>query len=196
MNEFGKLRLRCPVVVEGKYDKIRLSNVVETPILVLDGFSVFRDAEKKALLARVCREQGLILLTDSDRAGTFLRNRLKGILQGGQIYQVYAPQLRGKEKRKNAPSADGLLGIEGTDGKLLRDVLLPFAAEGDAPTGAGVSKAEWFAHGFSGGENAAEKRKALAKALDLPDHLTSGGLLEAINLLVDRETYERIRTTI
>ena len=196
MGNNEKLALRCPVAVEGKYDKIRLENVVSTPVLVLNGFGILHDTEKKRLLARICREQGLILLTDSDRAGTFLRGKLKGILQGGTVYQVYAPQIHGKEKRKTAPSADGLLGIEGTDGKALRELLLPFAAENGLPSGAGVSEAEWFAHGFSGGKNASEKRKALAKALDLPDNLTSRGLLEAINLLVSRETYERIRETL
>lgn len=193
MKNDERLILRCPVAVEGKYDKIRLENVVQTPVFVLNGFGIFRDTEKKELLSRVCREQGLILLTDSDRAGAFLRGKLKGILRGGTVYQVYAPQRKGKEKRKSAPSADGLLGVEGTDGKTLRELLLPFAAENGLPHGAGVTEAEWYAHGFSGGENASEKRKELARALDLPDNLTSRGLLEAINLLVDRETYERTR---
>lgn len=196
MENNEKLILRCPVVVEGKYDKIRLSNIVSTPVFVLDGFGIFRDTEKKKLLARVCKEQGLILLTDSDRAGTFLRGKLKGILQGGIVYQVYAPQIRGKEKRKNAPSADGLLGIEGTDGAVLRELLAPFAAENGLPHGAGLTEAEWYAHGFSGGENASERRKALAQALGLPDNLPSRGLLEAINLLTDRETYERARESL
>lgn len=196
MEKHEKLRLRCPVAVEGKYDKIRLSGVVETPIIVLDGFRVFRDAEKKLLLTRVCREKGLILLTDSDRAGAFLRGRLKSILQGGTLYQVYAPPLPGKERRKTSPSADGLLGIEGTDARVLREILSPFVCGGDEPAGAGVTRAEWYAHGFSGGENASARRAELAKRLGLPENLTSGGLLEAVNLLVSREAYDEIRETI
>ncbi len=188
-----KLKLRYPVVVEGKYDKIRLSNILDSPILVLDGFSVFNDAEKKMLLKRVCREKGLILLTDSDRAGTFLRGRLKGILTEGKVYQVYAPQLSGKEKRKKHSSADGLLGVEGIDTATLRKLLEPFAWEAEAPSPAGITSAQWYADGFSGGANASAKRQRLAKALELPDNLSSGALLEAVNLLCDQDTYEKVK---
>lgn len=195
-----KLRLRCPVAVEGKYDKIRLANIVETPILVLGGFSVFNDGEKKALLRRICAESGLILLTDSDRAGAFLRAKLKGMLpadeSAGKLYQVYAPMREGKEARKKAPSADGLLGVEGIDDETLYALLAPFANEGAEPMGANISKAQWYADGFSGGEGSAEKRRKLAGALDLPENLSSGALLEAINLLCSGEAYERAKGSI
>lgn len=196
-----KLRLRCPVAVEGKYDKIRLANFVETPILVLGGFSVFNDGEKKALLRRVCAETGLILLTDSDRAGAFLRAKLKGMLPDGKLYQVYAPMREGKEARKKAPSAEGLLGIEGMDDETLYTLLAPFAdanaeSSGDAPVGAQITRAQWYADGFSGGEGSGEKRKKLARALDLPENLSSGALLEAINLLCSGEAYERAKGSI
>lgn len=191
-----KLRLRCPVAVEGKYDKIRLANFVETPILVLGGFSVFNDGEKKALLRRICAENGLILLTDSDRAGAFLRAKLKGMLPEEKLFQVYAPMREGKEKRKTQRSADGLLGVEGIDDETLYALLAPFAAEQAIPAGAGISKAAWYADGFSGGAGSAEKRKKLAKALDLPDNLSSGALLEAVNLLCSAEAYERAKGAI
>ena len=191
-----KLRLRCPVAVEGKYDKIRLANFVETPILVLGGFSVFNDGEKKALLRRICAESGLILLTDSDRAGAFLRAKLKGMLPEGKLYQVYAPMREGKEARKKAPSADGLLGVEGIDDETLYALLAPFADETVEPKGAAISKAQWYADGFSGGEGSGEKRKRLARALDLPENLSSGALLEAINLLCSGEAYERAKGSI
>ena len=200
-----KLRLRCPVAVEGKYDKIRLANFVETPILVLGGFSVFNDEEKKALLRRICAESGLILLTDSDRAGAFLRAKLKGILptdgSAGKLYQVYAPMRAGKETRKKKGSADGLLGVEGIDDETLYGLLAPFAdanfaSEGAEPKGAAVSKAQWYADGFSGGEGSAEKRRRLAKALGLPENLSSGALLEAINLLCSEEAYERAKGSV
>lgn len=196
-----KLRLRCPVAVEGKYDKIRLSNIVETPILVLGGFSVFNDGEKKALLRRVCGSCGLILLTDSDRAGAFLRAKLKGMLPDGKLYQVYTPMREGKEARKRAPSADGLLGVEGIDDETLYALLAPFAEEtctGERaePAGAAVSRAQWYADGFSGGEGSAERRRRLASALDLPVNLSSGALLEAINLLCSGEAYERAKNSI
>lgn len=191
-----KLRLRCPVAVEGKYDKIRLANFVETPILVLGGFSVFNDGEKKALLRRVCDESGLILLTDSDRAGAFLRAKLKGMLPEGKLYQVYAPMREGKEGRKKAPSADGLLGVEGIDDETLYALLAPFADSSAEPKGAAISKAQWYADGFSGGDGSGEKRKKLARALDLPENLSSGALLEAVNLLCSGEAYERAKESI
>ena len=195
-----KLRLRCPVAVEGKYDKIRLANIVETPILVLGGFSVFNDGEKKALLRRICAGSGLILLTDSDRAGAFLRAKLKGMLPAGEtagkLYQVYAPMREGKEARKKAPSADGLLGVEGIDDETLYALLAPFANEEAEPMGAKISKAQWYADGFSGGEGSAEKRRRLAGALDLPENLSSGALLEAVNLLCSGEAYERAKSSI
>lgn len=190
-----KLRLRCPVAVEGKYDKIRLANLVETPILVLNGFSVFHDGEKKALLRRVCGEKGLILLTDSDRAGAFLRAKLKGILPGEKLFQVYAPSREGKEARKKKGSADGLLGVEGIDDETLYGLLAPFA-QADLPQGASVSRAQWYADGFSGGAGSAEKRRRLAETLELPGNLSSGALLEAVNLLCSQEAYERAKASI
>jgi len=190
----ARLRLRCPVAVEGKYDKIKLSAVVETPILVLNGFSVFNDGEKKALLRRVCRETGLILLTDSDRAGQFLRNKLKGLLpedaEGKGVFQVYAPSVEGKEKRKQTPSADGLLGIEGIDTDTLYRILLPFADESGEVRGANVTNEEWYAAGLSGGTNASERRRMLARKAGLPETLTGKALREAVNLLLTREQFE------
>lgn len=203
-----KLRLRCPVAVEGKYDKIRLANLVETPILVLNGFSVFNDGEKKALLRRVCAESGLLLLTDSDRAGAFLRAKLKGMLPEGKLFQVYVPMREGREARKKKRSADGLLGVEGIDDETLYNLLLPFADEQapaaqecdahicDAQKCAAVTRAQWYADGFSGGEGSAERRRKLAKALDLPTNLSSGALLEAINLLCSADAYERAKQTL
>ena len=161
---------------------------------------MFNDGEKKALLRRVCGSCGLILLTDSDRAGAFLRAKLKGMLNADKsaqkLYQVYAPMREGKEARKKSPSADGLLGIEGIDDETLYALLAPFADETKEPMGAAISKAQWYADGFSGGEGSGEKRKRLARALDLPENLSSGALLEAINLLCSGEAYERAKGSI
>lgn len=192
----NKMKLRCPVVVEGKYDKIRLSNLVETPIIVLGGFSVFNDAQKKALLRRICAENGLILLADSDRAGTFIRSKLRGILIEGKVYQVYTPQFAGKERRKDAPSADGLLGVEGIDCDTLRALLAPYEVGAEERALAGITKAMWYADGFSGGEGSAERRRQLAKMLDLPDNLSSGALLEAVNLTCTVETYKKAKQSL
>jgi ribonuclease M5 len=184
----GKLKLKYPVVVEGKYDKSKLSIFVETPIITLDGFSVFNNSEKQQLLKRLARGDGIILLTDSDRAGNFIRAKLKGILKG-KIYNVYAPVILGKERRKKAPSADGLLGVEGIASKELRKILSPFVVDSDETKSANIDKARFYEDGFSGNENSVEKRKKLAKLLSLPETLTSKALLEAINLLVSESDY-------
>ncbi len=184
-----KLNLAYPVIVEGRYDKAKLSGVVATPIIALDGFSIFNNQEKQQLLKRLSRENGVILLTDSDRAGNFIRSKLKGILKG-KIFNVYAPSIVGKERRKSTPSADGLLGVEGMDGGVLRELLLPFAVDGNNITGADISKSRFYSDGFSGGANSAVLRAALAKELSFPQTLTANALLEAINLLVPLEEYE------
>lgn len=182
-----KLRLKYPVIVEGKYDKAKVSMLVSTPIISLDGFSVFNNTEKQMLLKRLSRENGVILLSDSDRAGHFIRSKLKGIIKG-TIYNVYAPEIIGKEKRKKTPSADGLLGVEGISVKTLRDLLLPFA-EDSLPQGASITKARFYEDGFSGGDGSSFRRARLAEYLSLPRTLTSKALLEAINLLITEDEY-------
>ncbi len=183
-----KLNLKYPVIVEGKYDKAKVSLVVSSMIITLDGFSVFNNKEKQLLLKRLSDESGVILLTDSDRAGNFIRAKLKGILKG-KIYNVYAPTVVGKERRKNAPSADGLLGVEGIDSGVLREILLPFEGDG-APSGAGITKSQFYSDGFLGGDGSSQRRKMLANYLSLPESLTSKALFEAINLLISNTEYE------
>jgi len=183
-----KLRLKYPVVVEGKYDKAKVSLVVATPIIALDGFSFFNNKEKQQLLKRLSREKGIILLADSDRAGNFIRGKLKGFLNG-KIYNVYTPAISGKERRKKAPSADGLLGVEGIDSNILRELLVPFSND-NMIASANISKARFYADGFSGTDNSAYRREKLAALLSLPTSLTSKALLEAINLLITNEEYE------
>lgn len=183
-----KLNLKFPIVVEGRYDKAKVSVVICSPIICLDGFSVFNSREKQSLLKRLSREKGLIILTDSDRAGNFIRSRLKGILNG-KLYNVYAPSIFGKERRKKTFSADGLLGVEGIDSQTIKELLLPFVEE-NAPRGANISKTRFYDDGFSGGDNSSVRRANLARELALPETLTSKALLEAINLLITEEEYE------
>ena len=184
-----RLRLKYPVIVEGKYDKAKVCLAVSTPVIALDGFSVFNNVEKQQLLKRLARGDGIILLTDSDRAGNFIRAKLKGILKGN-IYNVYAPSVVGKERRKKHESADGLLGVEGIELQTIKALLTPFADD-DLPKGANISKARFFSDGFSGGENSSTRRMALCRQLALPESLTSKALLEAINLLISEEEYEK-----
>ena len=183
----AKLKLKYPVVVEGKYDKAKVSLFVSTPIIALDGFSVFNNSEKQMLLKRLSRENGIILLSDSDRAGQFIRSKLKGILKG-TIYNVYAPAILGKERRKKTASADGLLGVEGISAQTLRGLLAPFA-EDELPVGASITKTRFYEDGFSGSDGSALRRERLAEYLSLPKTLTSKALLDAINLLITEDEY-------
>ena len=183
-----KLNLRFPVIVEGKYDKAKLSLVVSSPIITLDGFSVFKNEEKKGLLKRLSNEKGMILLADSDRAGNFIRSKLKGILKGN-IYNVYTPAIKGKERRKEKESADGILGVEGVDSSILRDLLLPFVGD-EIKNHSQITKMRFYEDGFSGSSNSSEKRQRLAEMLNLPKTLTAKALLDAINLLCTEAEYQ------
>jgi ribonuclease M5 len=183
-----KLNLRFPVIVEGKYDKAKLSLVVSSPIITLDGFSVFKNEEKKGLLKRLSNEKGIILLADSDRAGNFIRSKLKGILKGN-IYNVYTPAIKGKERRKEKESADGILGVEGVDSSILRDLLLPFVGD-EIKNQSQITKMRFYEDGFSGSSNSSEKRQRLAEMLNLPKTLTAKALLDAINLLCTEAEYQ------
>lgn len=180
-----KLSLEYPVVVEGKYDKIKLDAIVATPIITLDGFSFFND-KKKQQLFRKYAENGIIILTDSDRAGAFIRSKLRGYTKG-TIINVYAPSVIGKEKRKSVSSKDGLLGVEGIDVKTLRTLLTPY--EGREKTAPYLTKARMYADGLSGGENSSLLRHTVALLLGLPSNLSPNAFAEAINTMIPEDEY-------
>ena len=188
-------KIKEVIVVEGRYDKNALSQVVDATVITLGGFSVFNDKEKLAFLRRLGEKQGLIVLTDSDGAGFVIRNYLKGALPKELVKQAYIPDIHGKERRKRAPGKEGKLGVEGMKPEVLLEALRRAGAtfldeEGEAKKkGAPITKADLFALGLTGGENSAGKRQALLKSLELPEHLTPNGLLEALNLLYDRESF-------
>lgn len=196
--EENKLVLKYPVLVEGKYDKIKLSNIISSPIISLGGFSVFNNKEKLALIRRLSVQKGIIVLTDSDKAGMFIRGKLKGFVNKEKLKNVYVPRIHGKERRKNKPSKEGILGVEGIDSVLLRSLLERFSADTDEAKfkGAHITSAEFYADGFSGGSNSENKRKLLARELALPTNMTSKALLEAINMLVTRAEYEQAKHTV
>ena len=188
-------KIKEVIVVEGRYDKNALSQVVDATVITLGGFSVFNDKEKLAFLRRLGEKQGLIVLTDSDGAGFVIRNYLKGALPKELVKQAYIPDIHGKERRKRAPGKEGKLGVEGMKPEVLLEALRRAGAtfldeEGEREKkGAPITKADLFALGLTGGENSAGKRQALLKSLELPEHLTPNGLLEALNLLYDRESF-------
>ena len=195
-------RIKEVIVVEGRYDKNTLSQVVDAVIITLGGFAVFNDREKLAFLRRLAERQGLIVLTDSDGAGFVIRNYLKGALPGGRVKQAYIPGVRGKERRKRRPGREGKLGVEGMSPNLLLEVLRRAGATfedagtenaaGTAEAKKPITKADLFALGLSGGTGSAARRQALLKRLELPEHLNANGLLEALNLLFSREELEKL----
>ena len=185
------------IVVEGRYDKNTLSQVVDATVITLGGFSVFNDREKLAFLRRLAEKQGLIVLTDSDGAGFVIRNYLKGALPKELVKQAYIPDIHGKERRKRTPGKEGKLGVEGMKPEVLLTALERAGAtflDETAPKKAGtpITKADLFELGLTGGQDSAARRQALLKKLDLPEHLTANGLLEALNLLYSREELENL----
>ena len=190
-----KRRVREVIVVEGRYDKNALAQVVEATILETRGFGIFRDREMAAFLRRLARERGLILLTDSDGAGFVIRNHLRGILPPGTVKHAYIPDVHGKERRKRAPGKEGKLGVEGMPPAVLLQALERAAAtceDGEAlpEKGTRITKADLMELGLAG-PGSVERRSVLQRQLDLPERLTANGLLEALNLLYSREEFLR-----
>nr|WP_325200954.1 DUF4093 domain-containing protein [uncultured Oscillibacter sp.] len=189
-------RVREVIVVEGRYDKNTVSQVVDATVVTLGGFAVFNDKEKLAFLRRLAEKRGLVILTDSDGAGFLLRNYLKGALPKDRVKQAYIPDVKGKERRKRKGGKEGKLGVEGMSPAVLLEALRRCGAtfEDAAPPerGEAITKADLYALGLSGGEGSAERRRCLLKRLDLPEHLTANAMLEALNLLFGREELERL----
>ncbi len=185
------VKLDRPVIVEGKYDKLRLQSVIDAPIITTGGFRIFNDKEKRAMIRRLAAENGIYVLTDADGAGLVIRNLLRGTVPKEKITNIYIPAVHGKEKRKAVPSKEGLLGVEGIDEATLTSLFAPFAADSDvdAPIRkrTPVTKSDFFSLGLSGGEGSAARRVALAAYWKLPPYMSANALLEAINLLYSKE---------
>ncbi len=188
-------KVREVIVVEGRYDKNTISQVVDATVVTLGGFSVFNDREKLAFLRRLAQERGLIVLTDSDGAGFVLRNYLKGALPKDRVKQAYIPDIAGKERRKRRPGKEGKLGVEGMPPTVLLEALRRCGATFEdesaeaAPAEQPITKADLYELGLTGGPDSAEKRREVLRRLDLPAHLTANGLLEALNLLYGRRAF-------
>ena len=189
-----KLKIPIPIVVEGKYDKITLSSVLDAHIITTGGFGIFSQGELLALIRKIGSERGIILLTDSDGAGGVIRSYISSALPKEKIINLYTPCIAGKEKRKKGPSKSGILGVEGMSAETIRRIFAPFAdANADLSKfekrGEVITKSDLFADGLSGRPDSAARRAALAKALDLPPTLTANALLEALNRLYGKESY-------
>ena len=187
------ITLDRPVIVEGKYDKQKLSSILNTTIITTNGFRIFNDREKRALIRRLAEKNGIFVLTDADGAGLVIRNLLRGCVPREKITHLYIPAVAGKERRKAAPSKEGLLGVEGIDEETLTRIFAPFAVGGDGEPSAPkntVTKTDFYEAGLSGGEGSAARRARLAQFLRLPPHMSANALLEAINLLYSKDEYD------
>lgn len=193
-----KKKIREVIVVEGRYDKNTLSQVVDAVIVETGGFSVFHNKEKLDYLRRLARERGLILMTDPDGAGFVIRNYLKGALPKGCVKQAYVPDIAGKERRKRHGSKEGKLGVEGMRPQVILDALRRAGAtfaqqdESEMPVHPVITKADFYEWGLSGRPDSTARRAAVLHALDLPAHMTANALLEFINAVGTHEQVAEI----
>lgn len=191
-----KLKIKEAIVVEGRYDKNTLSQVVDAVIIETSGFGIFSDKEKLKLLRDIAQKRGLIIFTDSDGAGFMIRNHIKGSVDNDRIKQAYIPDIMGKEKRKRTGSKEGKLGVEGMKPAVIRDALIRAGATVEntdavqAKQGKDITKTDLFCMGLSGGEGSAVKRAKLIKALELPERLSADALLDVLNALYTKEEFE------
>ena len=189
------VRIREAIVVEGRYDKNTLSQIVDAPILETSGFGIFKDKKQLELLRKVAKIRGLIVFTDSDGAGFVIRNHLKSAIDGRCLKHAYIPDIPGKERRKSAPGKEGKLGVEGMSPEIILEALRRAGAtiEGeDTPARNGITKQDLVELGLSGGANSAEKRQKLLRKLDLPEHMSANAMLQALNLLYSAEELRSI----
>ena len=196
-----KYKISLPIVVEGKYDKNTLCQIFDATVIYVGGFSVFNSKEKQALLRKIA-VNGIILLTDSDGGGKQIRSFLNGILPREKVHNLYIPSVKGKERRKSAPSKAGTLGVEGMDRDTLLRVLSPFIIDGEGTADDATraeffeekerkmtTKLDFFRDGLSGSDGAAERRAALALYFELPPDMTANALIEALNIITDYDGY-------
>lgn len=191
------IKLKQAVVVEGKYDKIKLSSIIDAPIIVTNGFSIFKDKEKLNYIKEVAKKRGILIMTDSDNAGFMIRNRiLKAVGKENEVINVYIPDVFGKEKRKKNMSAEGKLGVEGIDSKVLIETLEKFGVTAsqskECSKAKEITKTDLFNFGLSGGENSEMKRKVLLKKLNLPQNMTANSMLGALNIFLTYNEFKNI----
>ena len=189
------VKIKEAILVEGRYDKNTLSQVVDAPILETNGFGIFKDKKQMALLRQVAEKRGLIVFTDADGAGFVIRNHIKSAIPGKFLKHAYTPDILGKERRKDKAGREGKLGVEGMRPEVILEALRRAGAtiEGeDAPAAQVITKQDLMDLGLSGGPDSSAKRLALLKKLDLPEHMSANALLQALNMLYSLEELERI----
>lgn len=188
----NKLSLSYPVIVEGKYDKIKLSSVISSQIIVLNGFAVFKEKEKVALIKKLSQKTKLIVLTDPDGAGLVIRNYIKNIVPHDRLINLYIPEIKGKERRKAEMSKEGLLGVEGIDNEALYKILEPFCIDGVIKEHTSVTRADLYDDGLLGGNDSSLLRKKLCIKCGLPQNISTSALVEALCLLYSHDEYKAL----
>ena len=189
-----RIRITLPIAVEGRYDKSTLLSIFDTTVITLGGFGIFNSKEKQALLRKVAKD-GIIILTDSDGAGKLIRSFLNGIIPKDKIYNLYIPKVQGKEKRKSTPSKEGLLGVEGMGREELIRVLSPFIVNDESAcakkrkTDNMITKVDFYMDKLTGFDNSSSLRDKLAECYGLPSGMNANALLEALNIISDRDEY-------
>lgn len=185
------------VIVEGKYDKIKLSNILDALIIETNGFGIFKDKERLEFIRRLARERGIILITDSDHSGFQIRNYISNGIPKECIKHIYIPDIYGKEKRKKEPSKEGKLGVEGISDDILKNLFEKCGVNCKAVSSENrITNYDLFAAGISGTPNAGIKRKKLLKSLNLPEFLSVNSLLSYLNTQMTKEEFENYITTI
>ena len=189
----NKISIPYPVIVEGKYDKIKLDSIIDTTVLATDGFGVFKSDEKKALFRALACQDKVIVLTDPDGAGLSIRAFLSQILPPDKIINLYVPERAGKEKRKTEPSKQGLLGVEGIDADTLRALFEPLCGDllQKAPKEK-ITKSDLYSDGLSGSPGSAVKRREFCARAGLPQNISANALVDIVNLLYGRERYKKL----
>jgi ribonuclease M5 len=187
----NKIKINVPIIVEGKYDLIKLQSIIDGHIIKTDGFGIFKSEQTRERIKKMAEKNGIIVFTDSDGAGLVIRNHLKSILHSDKIFHIYPPQIHGKEKRKKSPSKEGFLGVEGLSADTIRLLFTPF--ENDTPLEEKrlVTKLDFFEDGLTGKAESKSKRLALQKMLGLPDNISANALLDTINFLYSYEEYKK-----
>lgn len=191
-----KLVIPQVIIVEGKYDKIKLSSIIDGLIIQTNGFRIYKDKEKLALIKTLAQKKGVVIVTDSDVAGFKLRGFIRSIAKDAKLFNIYIPQIEGKEKRKESYSKEGFLGVEGIEAQTLRELFIKSGCiSGCAETKSQekrIERLDFFEDGLMGGENSSEKRQALLKKIQLPSYVTTNSLLQIINSLISYEDYKKL----
>ena len=194
------IKIKEAIVVEGRYDKNTLSQIVDAPILETSGFGIFKDKKQMDLLRKVAKVRGLIVFTDADGAGFVIRNHIKSAIPGQYLKHAYTPDIMGKERRKSAPGKEGKLGVEGMSPEVILEALrragATFDGEASLEKKVPLTKLDMVYLGLSGGTDSKSKRLALQKILGFPEHMSANALLEALNLLYSKDEIYRLADTL